>query len=241
MALQAQVPDRPNPPRTVNDFADIFSANQERTLERKLRAYNDSTSTQIVVVVLESLGGDSPFMVASDILSGWGIGQQGKDNGLVILIAPNERETFISTGYGLEATLPDITCSQIIQRYMLPYFREGDYYGGVNEATTAIMGVLSGEFTADDIAANEGIPFGFILFIMVFLIFFVILPAMNSKRRYDNTGRTYTGRGMRPRGPIIIHHGSDDWGSFSGGSGNFGGGFDFGGGMGGGGGAGGSW
>lgn len=247
--IYAGIPARPNPPRLVNDFAEIIPHNQERFLEYKLKMYNDSTSTQIAVVTLQSLGGDAPFNVAHEILEKWGVGQKGLDNGIVVLVAPNERKTFISTGYGIEATLTDALSKRIIENYIVPYFKQGDFYGGIHQATDAIFGVLTGQYKSRP-PSSDGDDFVVVLFIILVIIFFVILPMMNSRNRqyyyegdeYDSTTkkRSHRSRGRSWNGPIII---TNDWGggssgSFGGGSGGFGG---FGGGSGGGGGAGGDW
>ena len=249
-ALLAQIPPAMSPPRLINDFADIIPAGKEQALEQKLVRYNDSTSTQIVVAALNSLNGDEPYNVAHEIIEQWGVGQKGKDNGVVILIAPNERKTFISTGYGVEHILTDAICKQIIDDYMLPHFRTGNYYGGIDNAANIMFGLMVGQYQADDIMGSGETNDAFVfLFIFLFILFFwVILPAYINRKNgytYSGQGRQDAGRSSSGFPPIIFwgggssgHSGHDSWGDFSSGGGDFGG---FGGGSGGGGGAGGEW
>lgn len=249
----AQIPERPNPPRLVNDFANIIPDNYEQQLETKLVKYNRSTSTQIAVVSVVSLGGDAPFNVAQEILSTWGVGQKGKDNGIVILIAPNERKTFISTGYGVEALLTDALARRVIEAYMIPNFKQGNYYGGINVALDIIKDILKGNFKADKVDPATKFEDKLIIFMFIafFVFVFIVLPILSARNR----GRyTYTRRGVNtfngPSGGPIFFPSNSSGGSyqdFSSGSGSFGGGGDsfdfggFGGGDGGGGGAGGEW
>ncbi|QQS31185.1 MAG: TPM domain-containing protein [Sphingobacteriales bacterium] len=234
----SMIPDRPNPPRLVNDLANVLPDDQEAALEKKLVAYDDSTSTQIAVVTVQSLGGDAPYNFAQEILSKWGVGQAGKNNGVVILVAPNERQTFITTGYGLESELTDARCKRIIETEMIPSFRNGNYYEGIDKATTAIIGILSGLFVPDDSAENKNADIWIAVAIFLIYMFIMIMISYINRNRRGGGGRTFSGRGVSGTGPVIIHWGDSDFGSFSGGSGSFGG---FGGGSGGGGGAGGSW
>ncbi|OWY19928.1 TPM domain-containing protein [Sphingobacteriales bacterium UPWRP_1] len=235
--LFAQVPPRPNPPKLVNDLAHILPDDREAALELKLVAYGDSTSTQIAVVTVESLGGDAPYNFAQEILEQWGVGQKDKDNGIVILVAPAERQTFISTGYGVESTLTDALSKRIIETAMIPNFKQGNYYEGIDQAVNAIFAVLSGQFTPETETGGNADAF-VALFIFIIIILFIIIIIYSARKGGTGMGRTYSGRGVNNSGPVVIHWGDNDYGSFSGGFGSFGG---FGGGSGGGGGAGGSW
>jgi len=250
---QPIIPDRPNPPRLVNDFADILTVGQERTLENRLVAYNDSTSTQITVVTVKSLGGEEASFFAFELGEKWGVGQQEEDNGIVILIAPNERKTFIATGYGAEGALPDAYSKRIVEDVMLPQFRKGDYFGGITKAVERIKRYLRGEFKATDSEVSELDPMlGLLLMLGLFLFFVILFSYIASKQK--GGGFTYSGKGVKPfNGP---QWGGTSWGGskgsfggnfgkgggFGGGSSSSGGGFGgFGGGSFGGGGAGGSW
>ena len=151
-------PEKPVPPRLVNDFAGILSQDQINTLEQKLVAFNDSTSTQIAIVIVPSLHGYDKSDYAQRLGEKWGIGQKQLNNGVLILLKPKQPDSngqvFIAQGYGLEGALPDLTCSEIVDNEMLPSFRNGDYYGGLMKAVNTIMAITSGEFTASDYAGK---------------------------------------------------------------------------------------
>ena len=241
-ALSQDVPQPMNPPRLVNDFARIFSDTENAALEQKLRAYNDSTSTQIYIVTVNDFGGYPASDFAFKLGEKWGIGQKGKNNGAVILIKPKTTESrgdaFIATGYGLEAKINDAYAGRIVRDEMIPHFRENDYFSGVNAAIDKMISRLSGEFDADQPEENGGLSFGIIILIIVIVVFFILIFFNDGgDQSVDNDGH------HRSRGPIIFmppFGGSgnrDGWGGGFG-SGGFGGG---GGGSFGGGGAGGSW
>jgi uncharacterized protein len=247
-----EIPERPVPPRLVNDFAGLLRPQEAAYLERKLVAFNDSTSTQIAIVVLRSLDGYAISDYAQRLGEKWGIGQRGKDNGLLILIKPKtgtERgEVFIAQGYGLEGAIPDLTADDIVENEILPAFRSNEYFDGLDRATSTLMSLASGEFNADEYNARKGSgspdETGIPLFavIVIVLIIFAIFRGKSggSNSRHISSGNLplwlllsmmNSGRGS--------HGGS--FGGFSGG-GRGGGGFGgFGGGSFGGGGAGGSW
>lgn len=229
------IPDPPNPPRLVNDLAGAFTLPQADALEHMLVAYDDSTSTQIVVVTVDSLGSYDVADYADRLGEKWGVGRKGKDNGVVILIKTkqNERdygEVHISIGYGLEDVIPDIIANRIIDKEMIPYYREGDYYGGTVAAVKVIMDLASGKYSADDYdGEGEGIAVVIIL-VFIFVVVFIILGS----RKGNNSGGSSNGSGTPP---FIFFGGggSRGGGGFGGGSsGGFGG---FGGGSFGGGGA----
>ena len=234
--LQAQLPSPSNPPRLVNDYTGTLNASQINTLEHKLVAYNDSTSTQILVLLVDDLQGYSIEQYATEIGHSWGVGQKDKGNGVVILVKPkkgSERgEVNISTGYGMEQYVTDATGKNIIEKEMIPAFKEGDYYTGIDNAVNVIMALCSGKFTQDEYNDGEGIP-GWLtlLFIIAIIIVFIKFSS--------DSGQNYSGGGSRT---IWIPIGGGYGGGFGGGGGFSGGGFGgFGGGGFGGGGASGSW
>ena len=235
--LKAQLPSPPNPPRLVNDYTGTLSASQINTLEHKLVAYNDSTSTQILVLLVDDLQGYSIEQYATEIGHSWGVGQKGKNNGAVILVKPkrgNERgQVNISPGYGMEEYVTDATAKHIIEKEMVPAFREEDYYTGIDNAVNVIMDLCSGKFTQDEYAGGDGFP---TWLIVLFLIALILIFSKFS----DNNGQSYSGGGTRT---IWIPMGGGGFGGGGFGGGGFsGGGFGgFGGGGFGGGGASGSW
>jgi uncharacterized protein len=131
-AFSQDIPEKPVPPRLVTDFAQTLNQQEINALERKLVAFNDSTSTQIAIVIVPTLDGYEKSDYAQRLGEKWGIGQKGRDNGVLILVKPKTPdsggEVFIAPGYGLEGVLPDIIAAEIIDYEMLPSLREGDYY-----------------------------------------------------------------------------------------------------------------
>jgi uncharacterized protein len=239
----SQVP--PPPESLVNDLGDFLEPVEERALERKLRAYQDSTSTQIAVLTVQDLGGMEAQEYALEVGRVWGVGQEGEDNGVVFLISRAERQIRLEVGYGLEGALPDALASRIIREVVTPSFKQGQFFAGINAAVDLIMAAAAGEFeglpTTGRSRSDGGIDPIFIYLAFIF-IYFIITSIRNKgggKGRYR--------RGRRGDMPIIFWGGGmghNRGGGFGGGmGGGFGGGGfgGFGGGGFGGGGAGGGW
>jgi uncharacterized protein len=232
------LPKKPRLETSVYDDASLLSAYEKSSLEQKLINYADSTSTQIVVYTVTSLNGRNINLFAAEWAHKWGIGQADKDNGVLFLIAKEDRKMAIQVGYGLEHLLTDAMSRRIIEIIIAPHFKQGDYYSGIDAGTTSMMEVLSGEYVNDSSEEESGIP------IIFFILFFVILFIILSKAK-KNSGR---GGGYRTvgTGPIILSRSGRSGGFGSGGfgGGSFGGGGfsgGFGGGGFGGGGASGGW
>lgn len=237
-AADKDFPDPPDPPRLVNDFGGFLSAGEIQRLENKLVAFDDSTSTQIAIVTLTSLGGYDIADYAPQLFDKWGIGRikDKKNNGVLILASKEERTVFINTGYGMEAIIPDAIAKRIVDNNIIPNFKQDNFYRGFDEATTVIMQLATGQFTADD--AGTGTNKHFIILFIFLIIFFIVLSAiLNKGKHYTYTGRGYSKGGW---GGPWMGGGGFGGGSWGGGrsSGGFGG---FGGGLSGGGGAGGRW
>lgn len=233
--IAQDIPNPMRPYRLVNDFANVFSNSEKQALENKLLMYNDTTSTQIYVVTVSDLGGYPVSDYAFKLGEKWGVGQSGKDNGLVILLKPkigNSRgQAFVATGYGLESHITDAFAGRIVRNYMIPYFQDDDYFGGVNAAVDVVIAKLSGEFDADAVQ-HRGIP-GWVI-VLIMLIIFIVATSSSGGNKNSNKGGY-----NRPGGPPIFFPPTGRrGGGFSGGGRSFGGG---GGGRFGGGGAGGSW
>ena len=230
--------------RLVNDYANILSNNEENALEHKLVAYDDSTSTQIAVVTIESLNGNEISGYSFQLAEKMGIGRKDKNNGILILVAMKEHKMFIATGYGMEGVVTDALAKRIVENYMKPNFRNNDFYKGIDEATTVIMALASGEYTADQIKGSNKNYSG-IVFPLLLLLFFII----SSLSRYRRAKSSHlAGSNLSFWAFMLLmsnrgHSSGSGFGSFSSGSGSFGGGGfgGFGGGSFGGGGAGGGW
>ncbi len=253
VAFGKQIPPKPDPPRLVNDYAGMLSQAEVNALERKLVAYDDSTSTQIAIVIERSLEGDDDFDYALRIYNTWNIGQKDKNNGVLIYIALEDRRIRFITGYGAEGFLPDAIAKRIIENIIKPAFREERYYEGFDRATDAIISYAAGEYTAEEESGDStDLIIGLlILAIIVAFFIFILIAAIRSGKRHDDDddggywrGGRYDERSHRHRGGggwifiPPIGGGSSGGGGWSGGGGDFGG---FGGGFSGGGGAGGSW
>jgi len=233
-------PPAPNPPRLVNDLTGTLSADEVAQLEKKLLAYSDSTSTQVSIVLMGSVGIYDISDYAFQLGEKWGIGGKGKDNGLLILAAMEDRKVFIATGRGLEGAIPDALAKRIVNDMILPNFKAQAYYQGLDQATDMIFKLASGEYTAEDMD-SEGNNVGAIIFILFFILLFVVLPIIKNRR--DNNNHMGGRRGGVDFWTTLLL--ANALGGSSGGSGggssggsSFGG---FGGGSFGGGGAGGSW
>lgn len=222
ISLQAQddLPSPMSPPRLVNDFAQTFDASQRDELEQILKAYNDSTSTQIYVVTVANLQGYAVSDYAARLGEKWGIGQKDKNNGVLILIKPrigNERgQVFIATGYGVEHILTDARCGRIIDEYMIPYLQTEDYYNASKAAVLAIIKYLAGEFQADEDNPGSSLFANIVLVAVILLILYI---AFKNNKGGPSSGGRRRGGGFGGWGG-----GSSSGGGWSSGGGSFGGG-----------------
>ncbi|MFN8306343.1 MAG: TPM domain-containing protein [Ferruginibacter sp.] len=233
------------PAKLVNDFTGTLTPDQEQALERKLVAFDDSTSTQIAVVIINSLDGNEIADYNLKVLRAWGVGGKENNNGVVLLIAKGDRKLNISTGYGVEGALPDLVCKQIIDGIIVPNFKGDDYYRGIEEGTDAIIQAVKGEYKAPAgyHKKSSGGSVLRIVFIIIIIIIFLALSGGGGGGGSFMSRRGYTAWTI---GNILsnLTRNSGGWsgggggGGWSGGGGGFGG---FGGGSGGGGGASGSW
>lgn len=223
----------------VNDFADMLSRSQRQQLEQKLRNYRDTTTTVIAIATLESLNGISIEETATTLFNKWGMWQENKDNGVLILVAKQERKMRIEVGYGLEGAIPDVMAGRIIREILNPAFKRGDFYGGFDRATSALIQLASGEFTGQltqKRSSKDGGMADFIIFVL-----FIIFVIYSSSRRGGGKGKgKRRRRTLGPGGFIFLGGGGGGFGGGSSGGGF--GGFSGGGGFGsGGGGASGGW
>lgn len=240
---QFEIPEKPQKETSVYDYINLLPAGQRISLEQKLITYSDSTSTQIVVAIISSTEGENINYLGAQWGHKWGIGQSGKDNGILILLARDDRQIAINTGYGVEGSLTDAMSKRIIENVIIPEFKKGDYYNGLNLGADAIFKVLTGEFKEDRTFNNDnGFPLPAFL---PFIIFAIILIILWSRKDGNNNGRGGGKRGLNPWDVIILSNmgrSGSSGGGFGGGSfggGGFSGGF--GGGGFGGGGASGGW
>ncbi len=241
---QFKIPKKPSFQTSVYDDANLLDEAQEKALEEKLIRYSDSTTTQIVVVTTPTIENENIGILAPEWAQKWGVGQAEEDNGVFILLAAKERKIWIAPGYGVEDKLIAATNKQIIDYIIIPEFKNGNYYAGLDKGVDEIFYALKGKYKGTRKADNKkDFPFGVIIFVIIIIVFLI---ARNKRGGGGNSG----GRGGLDLTDIIIlsslgRGGGGGGGLFGGGgSGGFGGG-GFGGGFGGGGfsggGAGGSW
>jgi uncharacterized protein len=164
----------------VNDTAGLLSHTTVAELESLLKSHEDSTSNQVVLLTVPGLGGESVEEFSMRVVDTWKLGQRGKDNGVLLLIARDERAVRIEVGRGLEGDLPDITCGLIIRNEIVPHFRDGDYDGGVRAGILAILGAIQGSYTPQQQAGTRStldlLPrvFAFLVFLVVVGMFTLI-------------------------------------------------------------------
>jgi uncharacterized protein len=144
VASIAMAADIPYLTGRVTDNAQILSTETRRSLTESLREHESRTGNQIAVLTIPSLNGESIEEYAVDVFNAWKLGQKDKDNGILIIVVPNDRRMRIEVGYGLEDTMTDLMAGRIIQHVMTPKFKNGDFDGGITDGARAVMEVLEG-------------------------------------------------------------------------------------------------
>ena len=228
------------PTKLVNDFTGTLTPGQVQALENKLVAFDDSTTTQISVVIIPTLNGNDIADFNVKLGRAWGVGGKQYNNGVVLLIAKSDRKLNIATGYGVEGALPDITARHIIDEAIVPNFKGDDYYRGIEEGTDAIMQAVKGEYKAPaNYTKRKGSGgIGRIIFIIVMIVIFLAVSGGKG-----GGGSFMSRRGFAAWTIGSMLSGGGRGGGWSGGGGSSGGGGfgGFGGGSFGGGGSRGSW
>jgi uncharacterized protein len=224
----------------VVDQANLLDPAQEAAITAKLETLETQSRRQMVVATVSSLEGYDEEDYGYRLGRFWGIGSKERNDGLLLLVAPNDRRVSIEVGYGLEPILPDVLAHRIVQNVILPQFRANNYPAGITAGVDATIQQLqlppeeaiklAAEAKNDNKRASKdsGINISGILF-WIFIFIFIILPILRSFGRQG--GRKHRGSGV---GPVIIW-GGNDWGG--GGGSSWGGGFGGGGGFSGGGGS----
>ncbi|NCN99828.1 TPM domain-containing protein [Candidatus Falkowbacteria bacterium] len=172
--LPARAYNNPGQPVAfVNDYAGVLSSEQKSSLENKLTQFTASSTNEVAVVIISSLEGDSIENYANKLFADWKIGTEKQNNGVLLLIAINDKKMRIETGYGLEGALPDATANQIITKTLRPAFQANDYYSGIDAATNQIILATQGEYSADA-SAGGGLgnwSFDSIVWIMIMSLY----------------------------------------------------------------------
>ena len=221
-------PSKQSEQTSLYDYIDLLTSQQAASLENKLLRYADSTSTQIVVAIIASTQGEDISLLGAKWGQKWGIGQADEDNGILILLARDDRRIDINTGYGIEYRITDIMAERIINRIMIPEFKKGNYYQGLDKGADAIFAALNGEFSEDRDFSKKG-DNSWIVALIIFIVIIILIARGNKNNRGGNGGR---GGSIWD---VIILSNMGRTGGFGGGGGSFGGGGGFGGGFGGGG------
>jgi uncharacterized protein len=243
---QFTIPEKPGFQTSVYDYANVLSASEKTQLEEKLVRYSDSTSTQIVVITIESLKGEDIGILTPKWAHQWGIGQAKEDNGVLILLAKAERKIWISPGYGLEDRLTAGIGGEITRNIIIPEFKAGSYYRGLDKGADALFDVFKGKYKGERKQQSKGKSFPILPFIVIVVIV-LILISRNKKGGGGNSGNN-SGGGPSLMDVILLSSlgrsggsgfGGSSGGGFGGSGGGFGGGFGGGGFSGGG--SGGSW
>lgn len=242
---QFTIPEKPSFQTSVYDYAKVLSDTEKQQLEDKLVRYSDSTTTQIVVVTIDNLKGEDIGILAPKWGQEWGVGQAKEDNGVFILLSKEDRKIWIAPGYGVEDKLIAATTGEIVREIIIPEFKAGSYYNGLDKGADAIFDVLKGKYKGTrKHSLNKGVS----PFVILLVLFVIVLIIVSSVKGNGKGGR---GGGFM-RSPSLLDivilsslGRSSGGGGFGGGFGGSSGGGGFGGGFGGGGfsggGAGGSW
>lgn len=218
----------------VTDNSSILTPDQISQLETKLSNFEKETSNQVVVYIIPSLNGESLEETSYDIAEKNGIGQKSKNNGVLLFIVTEDRKLRIEVGYGLEGALPDALAGQIIRKEITPYFKQGEYFEGINAGVDAIIAATKGEYKADKKSSEQeenfnvgicGLPVVIFLLFFGFGFFFIF----SIIRRIFGWGGRHGGSSWWNSGGWSSGSGSSwssgsSFGGFSGGGGSFGGG-----------------
>lgn len=242
---QFDIPEKPSFQTSVYDYANVLSADEKAQLEEKLIRYSDSTTTQIVVITIESLKGEDIGILTPKWGHAWGIGGTSKDdNGVIILLAKAEKKIWISAGYGLEDRLTAGIGGEITRNIIIPEFKAGSYYKGLDKGVDALFDVFKGKYKGER-KKNKEKKFPIVPLIIIIAII-LVLASKNKKGGDGNSGNSGGGPSLLDVILLSSLGRNSGGGGFGGGSsgGGFGGG-GFGGGFGGGGfsggGSGGDW
>jgi len=186
LKVEAQDLNIPDPLGYVNDFANILSKNAVNQLETQLSQFEKRTSHEIAVVTIESLQETTIEDFAEQLFQKWGIGKKNYDNGILLLIAPNERKLRIEVGYGLEGIMPDLKAKKIINNIIVPEFKNDNYDQGVIAGVEAIEKVIQGEVVDFQEERNRGLDWGtiFVIVFFAFYIGYVLFAVLGRSKRW---------------------------------------------------------
>jgi uncharacterized protein len=223
----------PEPMGPVNDFAGVIPSQYKRSMNNLAIEVMQKTGASVVVATFKSIGDSDPADFANRLYEAWGIGKEGQDKGVLILLAVRERRVRIETGYGIEGILPDGLTGEILDRYVIPYLKKGDYGRGLSNAMIAVSSLmakdaevsLNGEQSIGKSRIRRASPVSSLFTLIIFIL--ILIPLLGTRR----------GRAILPFLLLMLLMGgggrsTGSFGSFGGGFGGFGGGMSGGGGAG---------
>lgn len=213
-------PEYPVLKQWATDLTSTLSSGEINSLNRQLKTYEDTTSNQLVMLMMPTLDGYPVEMFTYEVASKNKIGTKENSNGILLFIAKNDRKLRIEVGYGLEGALPDALASSIIRNDIVPYFKKDDFYNGIVSGLNSIIAAIGGEYVSTKDPSDEGKPLSIISTIL-FIIIAIVISFLRKGGGGGRGGFTYYGGGFGGS------RGSGSFGSFggfSGGGGSFGGG-----------------
>ncbi|HIL56444.1 MAG TPA: TPM domain-containing protein, partial [Rhodothermales bacterium] len=203
----------------IQDTAGLLSASERQALGQKLVAFDDSTGAQLAVAIVPTVDGADLNEYATALGRSWGVGNAEEDNGVVLLVALNDRQLYIATGYGAEGPLPDALAAQIIREVITPRFRQSQFYAGLDEGTDAILAALRGEYEPSaqprPTASGEGLDAALCLVFVIFIVFFALAMANRGRPGPPSSGGRRR-RGRSGPGVIFIPTSGGSWGGSGG-------------------------
>ncbi len=216
-------PKVPQLEQWANDLTNTLSSSELNTLDANLKTYQDSTSNQLVFLMIPTLN-DYPLEYYSmDVAEKNKIGTKEHDNGLLFLVVKNDKKMRIEVGYGLEGVLPDALCSSIIRNVVAPHFKRNEYYAGIADGLNAMISAIAGEYKADKNINDRNRDKGFSgIGTLMFIIFVIIMSLLRGGRR--GGGFIFFPGGFGGGSGGSFGGGGGGFGGFSGGGGGFGGG-----------------
>lgn len=222
LAQAQSLPARPAKYTPVNDYTGTLAAAEIQSISKKLIDFEARQSTQIVIVMIPTLGSQTIERYANDLYRAWGIGQKGKDNGVLVLVAKNDRKARIEVGYGAEGAITDLAAQQIIADILRPNFRNNAYGKGLSEAADKLMSLIDGEYSNADrvaLASEQGGDWDVwdvIIFVAFMFFVFYVLYRISRRKRAMNAG-SYGYSSGGGYAPVIIPPvaSSGSWGSSS--------------------------
>jgi uncharacterized protein len=188
----------PVPPLTapVVDLANTLTPEQTASLDAKLRAFSEARGSQVAVLIVPSTGPEDVEQFSIRVVDAWKLGRKDQDDGVLLLVARDDRKVRIEVGYGLEGALPDATANRVIEEYVVPRFRAGDYYGGIDAGVDRIIGVIEGESLPAPAARSRANGSGGLSNLLPLLLIFAVVGGSVLRRVFGRVGGAFATAGL---------------------------------------------